>query len=528
MTSIVTTTRDYAVNVAQAALNGFKVQVRGDLEAPNGDENVRMFTAKGGSAITLGSTVTSAAMVYDPEASLRKGQLDVMIYGRNASDVVVETKRVTLGRNTNEFIAAGILSSGMKIFNSSGIDVIGGTQSAAVLTSVPRDISKITTTDLANFSSNHERDLASGVVSREDSTMSLCMTEHFGRKMALCRENTVGNIVRRTWDDGLGTRRTTEGETLTFPLDRTISLSATPNSDTTILANNETQFRLIDTDRLTSANNPLTLATYSAEVEFYGHFGDPNGSGEAVIFKMKAMGLDAAGNIVATNQVVDVAKLVDNSTYDVRMRATVTSSTTPIARVILGYVSTSVNVTDAFLAADSVGKVTATEETSDIPARPIHVCVLEGLNASATINISTMAVICGVPDSSNVFISSSIESGAVFDQNAVEIFLRSLVRVMPRAFTVEGHGAVTKALTGLYGSEAVDVAFHAMSFDGVAKFVKKAANLAKVGATDAQKLLMELEPMMASMGAATSTLPGPVGAVGRAAVMGSQIAKRMH
>jgi hypothetical protein len=520
------TTRDYAVNVAEAALNGFVTQVRGDMEAPNGDENVRMYTAKGGSAVTLGNLTTSAAVVFDPEVSLRKGQMDVMIYGRDATDVVIETKRVTLGRSTNEFLAAGVLSSGLKAFNSSGTDVIGGTQSAAVLTSVPRDISTISTTDLSNFSSNHERDLAHGIVSRDDSTMTICMTEHFGRKLALCRENTQGNVIRRTWDDGLGSRRTTAGQTLTFTADTSLSITDAGQTNAQILA--DTNKRLMDSDRLSSANNPLTLATYSAEVEFHGHFSSPGANDPDHIMFMIILGIDAAGNVVAENELVDVLAIVDGSAYDFRGKGTVTSTTTPIARVVLGAKSTSTNVTDTILVGNSTAKITAFEETSDIPARPIHVCVFEGLNASATINISSMAVLCGVPDSSNVFISAANDLGNVFDQNAVEIFLRSLVRVMPRAFTVDGHGAVTKALTGLYESESVEIAFHALSFTDVSKLVKKAAKAAKVTGVEARNMLIELEPLMRGLGSATSMLPGPAGMAGRAAMMGAGAARAMR
>jgi hypothetical protein len=172
--------------------------------------------------------------------------------------------------------------------------------------------------------------------------------------------------------------------------------------------------------------------------------------------------------------------------------------------------------------------VTGFEETSDIPTRPIHVCVFEGLNLGATININTFSVLTGVPDSENMFISAGDDEGEVHDFNAVDMFMRSVSRVLPRAFTVSGHGAFTHALGTMYGSEDVTIAFKAMSFDTVAKRVKKIGAATKRFGKDAVKMLDELEPHLEKYGGAMSMLPGPLGSAGLGMMAAGQMGRTMR
>jgi hypothetical protein len=517
---IIEDTKEYAIEIAETALNSFDKQARGNLQAPNGDENVRLFTAKGGSAVTLASGTRSAAVVYDPEASLRNGQMNVVVYERDSTDAVTAVQSVNLGRPTTEFLGVGLLSSGLKVFNSSGVDVIGGTQTAAVLTSVPRDASTLTSTSVANACGNHDRDLASGVISREDATLTMNLNEHFGKKLALVRDNTISNIVRRVWDDGTDARRTTAGSTVGYTV--TTTLDATTSAKTgnevgdTFVFDEDTC--LVDTARLDADKNPLTFATFNVEVESYFKFNDPGSSGTPAVdqkYEFVFMGLDAANKVLARQALVDVTSITNAKVHDVTVKATINSPTVPIARAILQLTRTTVNVTDSLEAAETVSKITAFEETSDIPARPVHVCVFEGLNASATLNINSTALLCGVPDSTNVFIASALSRDRVYDYNAVEIFLRSVTRMMPRAFTVSGHGAVSKTVSAFYNDEETTIAFKAMSFDKVSSAIKQAAKLAKVGASDVRRIMDELEPVMRVAGTAASMLPGPVGTAGR-------------
>lgn len=507
-------TKVYATEVAETALNSFEKQARGTLQAPDSNENVRMFTARGGSAITLGSTTASATVVFDPESSLRNGQMNVVLYGRDAAGATTEVKSVNLGRPTEEFLAAGVLSSGLKVFNSSGVDVIGGTQTAAVLSSIPQDVSTLTATQLANASSNHERDLVSGVVSRDDATMTMAMTEHFGTKMALCRPNTMANVVQRSWDDGIDSRRTTDGQSLGFLVDTNMNVTTSIPTLATVLST--ANFRAFDTDRLSASNNPLTLATYTVSVDAYIEIASASATSTDLRIDVTIYALDADNNLLASKDIRDALATVSGSNYDIRAAGTITSSTVPIARVIVAPVKYSADLTnDTFNVATSTCTVTAFEETADIPARNIHVCVLEGLNASATINLSSSAVITGVPDSTNVFISAGSAGTEVFDQNAVKVFLSSIYRVLPRAFTVGGHGVITKSLTAMYGDSEVEIAFKAMSFGSIVDKVAQVASAAKAGGKEAAELMSKMAPIL-------SLMPGTVGAMGRGAAMGAE------
>jgi hypothetical protein len=438
---------------------------------------------------------------------------------------------VGLGRPTDEFISVGLLSSGLKVFNSSGADVVGGTQSSAIVHSVPRDISTISTTDLGNYVPNHERDLVHGVVSRDDATMTMTMTEHLGSKRCLARTDMRGNVVSRTWDDGLGSRRTTTGETLGFTVDTDLGVIA-PNiheDDAAIalaLASPDKALDLngsglctrvvMDTSRLNAANNPLTLATYSADVEGYLSFADSDTADTDYNVRFKIFALDAAGKIIGTNASEDCQN-IGTAPFSIRFSGSISSSTVPIARIAVMLTDTRGELTTDLVAAQlSTFKVTGYEETSDIPARAIHVTVLEGLNQSATLNINSFAVLSGIPDASNVFISPSASgSPEVYDVNAVNMFLMSVSRVMPRAFTISGHSSFSRTLTAMYGGAGVDVAFKAMSFRDVTSAVAKAGRLAKATASEVGPILKELEPIMRMIGTAASMAPGPIGTAGR-------------
>lgn len=521
------------MEIAETALDSFSKQARGSLQAPNGDDNTRLFTAKGGSAVTLASGTTSAAIVYDPEASVRNGQMNVVVYGRNSADAVVEVQNVTLGRPTNEFLSVGVLSSSLKIFNSSGTDVIGGTQTAAILTSVPRDIAVISSTAVSNACPNHDRDMVGGVVSRDESTITTALTEHFGKKMALARTNTLSNLVKRSWDDGIDARRTTTGSNLTFIANTT--MVADSDNDATLAevlteTSGETLRAFVDTKRLSSANNPLTLATFAVDIEAQIELGDPGSNGTATMFqRATAYALDASNGLISSSEVARRSYMPDNAQSIVHFTATVTSSTVPIARVILAYTLTGGALDDLFISAGSTAKVTAYEETADISARPVHVCVLEGLNDQATININSAAVLTGVPDSTNVFISSAQQDDLpVYDTNAVEIFLKSVSRTMPRAFTMSGHSAVARQVHAMYGDEQVSIAFKAMSFGEVASGIKKLSKMAGMTAKQLAHAMEEAEPFMRAAGAGLSKLPGPAGMVGDAMMMGSDMSRRMR
>jgi len=526
--SIAASTKAYAIEVANTALDSFTKQARGDIEAPNGDENVRLYTAKGGSAVTLNSSTTSAAVVFDPEASLRNGQMNVQVYERNSANTVLAVQTVSLGRPSDEFLSVGVMSSGLKAFNSSGVDVIGGTQTAAVLTSVPRDISQLTTTDVSNFNSNHERDLSSGVISRDDATMTMVITEHLGKKMCLARSDTLGNVVTRKWDDRIGSRRTTVGQNGGFSTDTTVT-PITGAGDLTetfanLLASSEggTNKLIFDSSRLSGSNNPLTLATFNAEVEGFLRIAAGAGSShEDYGATFRIMALSAANEILSESTVRDFTAVKTGETFDLTFGASVGSSTAPIHRVVVFYVrEVGASVTEAVVAADSTFVLTATEETADIPARPIHVCVFEGLNSGATLNLESTSVLTGVPDSTNVFISSSTAKDyATVDVSLVEMFMKSVIRSMPRAFTVAGHGAVVRRLTAYFGDEEVDLSFKAMSFKDVSSMIKKVGSHAKT----LNKFMKDVHPLLDAMGGMAGQLPGPMGTVGRAAQAGSRM-----
>jgi len=536
-------TESYALEVAETVMSPFSRQATGGLEAPMADENVRLYSAKGGSAITVANNTTSAVVIFDPEATLRNGQFRVTIIERDSADTINAVKSIAMGRKATDFQAVGVVSSGLKCFNSSGTDVVGGTQSAAVLTSVPRDVSKITSSDLANFCNNHERDLVSGVTSREDATATVSISEHFGKRMALVRDNTLSNVIQRTWDDGIDdtasggvNRRATAGYTSTFhdaAGAAALLWDATATTFATAIAD-PLKYFLVDSSRLDEDKNPLTFATYSASVKLHVRTGGVTNVTDVFYLSFAVYGLDADNKVVASNLVSRDIYNLDQHRTNYAIDATVSSSTVPIHRVVIQAILQSPNMTtpaDAIDVGDSTCAITAYEETADVPGRAVHFCVFEGLNSNATINISSAATMAGIPDSSNVFIGSVGGTRPdVYDDNAVSMFLKSVSRVVPRAYTVAGLDTVEREVKAMYGNKEVSVAFQAMSFGRIAQGVKDLGKKAKMPAKMISANVMQ--PMERTAGEVASMLdrlPGAQAAMAAQALrVGSDVSQSLR
>jgi hypothetical protein len=281
----------------------------------------------------------------------------------------------------------------------------------------------------------------------------------------------------------------------------------------------------LDTARLSAANNPLTLATYTVDVNAYLQWQAADRDVPAYFISAKVYAMDAAGTIVDTSNVDDRVN-IDTQAFDASFRCTLKSTTTPIARVAAVAVYNNSNMTTDLVSNGQTHMVvTAYEETADVPARPIHVTVLEGLNLGATLNLSSFAVLTGVPDAANVFISPSTTSTeSVYDDNAVEMFLKSVSRSMPRAFTIAGQESTGRQLQAFYGDEKLEVAFKAMSFSEVGSELKRIGKYAKRGTKELMHVMRELEPLM-DRGSAMAGLPGPAGFIGSGMAAGASLAR---
>lgn len=523
-------TEDYAYEVASYAINPFSSQVSGSVLAPMNDDNSRLFSSKGGASVILGNATRSAVVMFDPEGSLRNGQLRAIVYERNAADTVVAQQTVPVGRASSDFLAAGVCSAGMKVANTSGIDTISGTQTAGVLLSVPRDVTTMSGTDLTNFSLDHERDLAMNVVSRDDSTMTVATTPHFGSRMSMTRTNTNANVIRRSH-----TSSTVVGENMIADNGTVLPQYATVAD---ALAGSSALLAL-DTGRLGTANNPLTLATYSADISMTLVVSDtdaPNASGTFNIHvRFKIVALDAANNVLDTDEVYySQPETLQNQNMAYVVQSSLASNTSPIHRIIVYTIdiasAAALTVSNPTGQKQSAAVVTAFEECSDIPVRPIHFCILEGVNAGASLSINAGGLIAGVPDSDNAFISTGLNAtGKVVDSNLVGMFLKSVARSLPRAYTLDGHGAVERQITGFFNEKEMSLALRAMSFDTISRAVKKTTKLAKKARKAVSGAVEVLEPFLEAGGAAAMATGTPMGVgLGSAALGAGELAKEMR
>uniref|UniRef100_A0A2V0RC10 Capsid n=1 Tax=viral metagenome TaxID=1070528 RepID=A0A2V0RC10_9ZZZZ len=461
-------TLHYARTVAKACVNPFSSGLRGSLQAPGYNKRVRLYTAPGSQSVTMAANTTSAVVIFDPEASLRAGQMTVQVIERTSANAINASTSINVGRASTDFTSAGVVSSGLTVQNTSGQDTISGFQTACVLSSVPEDLNQISSTDLLNATSDRERDAAQ-IVCKEDATTTVSFTEHLGEKRALLRAGRLGNIVRRTLNDNATQfTNTAGGEIRGFGRqggDHTLEIYANAAA---VLA--ETDF----TKHLfRSADNPTdihSLGTYAVEGSF--RMSSENVAADSLRI-ISFIAVDAANNLLQ-EKVVNAVQgassqaLSDNIAYHFDLQST----TLPIANVII-------SVRQGNLQAKAMEcTITSIEEVADIPDRAVQVCVIEGINAGATITCNAGAVLSGVPDSENALISGLSSQEFVYDMNLVKLFINELAYNFQHAFTGRGYDMTEKQTEELTSRPEMEMALFAMSFGKIGRAFKQVAKAA--------------------------------------------------
>jgi hypothetical protein len=281
---------------------------------------------------------------------------------------------------------------------------------------------------------------------------------------------------------------------------------------------------------LDDAYNPLTFATYGAKVDVRLLWAENMTTSGVSQSTFVVYGLDSADNIVASNVVRAKVSITNANTPEAVFSAGVVSTTAPISRVIVYYALQEGDIPDT-LSANSTAVITAYEETADVPGRPVHVCVFEGLNSTATINIASAATMSGIPDSTNVFIGSTGKATPeVYDDNAVTMFLKSVARVVPRAYTIAGLNSVEREVTALYGDKEVTVAFQALSFRKIMRGIRSIAKVAKVPAKEISSYVIRpIEEKAREIASVLDYVPGPRAAIAAQALrVGSDMSSSLR
>jgi hypothetical protein len=524
-------TNTYISKLTKLATDPFELNSRGELSAPMNEPNVSLYTANGSESVTLqtsGTASTSAVVVFDPEASLRTGQCAAYVIERFQSGGVFTVNAVTqvaIGRPSSDFTSAGVFSGGLSVENTSSVDTIAGFQTQAVLYSVPSDIVNVTSTELRNSTTDSESDLAQANC-KDDGTVTTAFPYHYGQKMALMRTNTSSHQIGRTYDvmksitpsggsfaNGIITNSNTDGAIVAGTgigiLDHD---TGTGNSGanirsfaTTALALAADAGQLIfDSNLITGETGLFTLATAAVEYDFV-IYSSLNSSAITGHLNVVLVALDAAGNTLASQSFDHRKTIFDNGSANSTDTSGITTPISgrfdtagaPIARIIAFYDDNTATQTCLLGGKYSF---TTIEQTSDVPSRPVHVAVLDGLNSGATLTVRAGAVLTGVPDSTNSMIAGKSPGNPLIDHARVDAYMRTFSMSYQHAFLSTAYRAMADSSVMLSGRPEFQAAMHAFSFGQIGKAfrdISKEAKKVRKGASSVARAALPIVDVVA-------------------------------
>uniref|UniRef100_A0A2V0RCR9 Uncharacterized protein n=1 Tax=viral metagenome TaxID=1070528 RepID=A0A2V0RCR9_9ZZZZ len=494
--------QSYVAEVARVVVNPYGNSTSGSLMAPNSTTDAMIYVSEGANTLSLASTTTSVVALYDAEATFRNGQAQVYAYERNSANVVTGLTLIPVGRPSTDFLSGGIISSSMKVSNTSASDSIAGTQSQAVLHSIPRDASALTATSLVLNVRDKQNKLITNINSKFDGTQTTSPTEHMGEKMALLRDGAKSNRVSMGFN--IATSAATAADGIIGAEDFLVTKVANFSAGQTF--GDYAASAIYDSSRAGNTKNPLTFSTFKVQFRL-----DINCVAESAIVagtsRFALVALDSANKLLTS---VDITtETPGDAVFDLSIDETLVSTTSPIGRVMLfcteatdsgGTVAHQVDALNKNLKrSDTVssGRIEAVEETADLASRGVHVCVLEGVNEKASINFHAANVIAGIPDSSTAFIAGSGSMVSPdYDLSDVTDLLQTFKFNVPRAYTTSGASAAGEMYFKAVSDSPMNAAMHARSFKKIGRAFRKIGNVAKKVRSQLSDHVRDVQPYL--------------------------------
>lgn len=478
---------DYVKELSSLMVNPFNNSVNGALPAPTSTADAMVYVSEGQGTLALHNDTTSLVVAYDPEVTFRNGQARVVVYQKTATGAVKQEDLINVGRVSTDFLAGSIISSALRVSNTSATDAIAGNQSQASLHSIPKVVSSLSSTSLIQNVRDKDSKLISNVNSKFDGTQTMSITEHMGEKLALLRDGAKANLARM-------------GFNISSPGSGADGIAAT-GSKTVIAADYgataSAAQALYDTNQTGNLKNPLTFATFKCHLSLT----IPITFSAAGSVTMILNALDEAGTSLDSVEIeVHNSDSSGGTDLTVVIDQSLVSTTSAIARVTLhnkvitggGTVSVANNVAS--------GRIEAVEETGDIPGRGVHICIVEGVNNKASINVHAANVIAGIPDSTTAFIAGSGTTDTPeYGISEVTDALQALKYSVQRAYTISGAAIADQGTSQMIASSGFRRAMRrgrSTMMKGFRAF-KDAARVTRDTASDAAKVL---QPILQKVG----------------------------
>jgi len=490
-------TSKYAATVLAGFMNPNNTAITG-MPTPSDNDSDYLYSVSSAGTVKLNSTTTSVVIAYDPEVSLRSGQLHVNVYEIGSTNYF---SQVNIGRPSTDFTSAAVIYSSLKVQNASANDTIAGNQVHAVLQAQPRDLPSMTQSQLISYVTDRSRDYVS-MNSNTDGTRSQVLTDHLGNKPAIMSEGQVANVASTVYR----LSATASGNNLEFPTGPWTAGGLA--SSGTVLYNTGLQ-----TDRSVL---PFSSSTYASRVSVLVNFSQAAGTtffaGTGGTRVLRANFIDYGGNSIGSRNLTGTfinGTTVTAGTAVVSFSGSciVFNSTTPIYNVTI----TAVGFADSEAVIDLIQvDVEAISETADIPIRKVHVVRIDGVNSAASIQLEPEVVLAALPSADRMFVSN-------LTSNQEEIDTQFLGRILKKAFTsldkvssLSGHSfisnvmhASTEALSGVMSDTSKLEAF---SFSSIGKSFKHISNIVKEARNTGSNILKTVNPAIKFY--AKSGLPG--------------------
>jgi len=480
---------DYSKRLLQAVLSPDGSKQAGTLAAPFSDNNVSVFSQTGQGSVVLNSSTTSAVVVYDPEFSIRVGQNRVFVFERDASDAVIATSTIAIGRKSDDFTSAGVISSFLSVKNTSGRDSVSGIQSQGVVFTQPALRSSLTSSELADLILEKSKDYIGNVMSRDSGTATLAINDHYGAKMGLTQRNTMGNLSTRFFyaNDSTSTALTTTG---------ILGGGSVGTSLTDII--DSRYFSEVD------YANPIKedVQRVDAQLNIRAQHGDTSTGTDNNVFTFRMNLFDAAGNAVG-QQTLNGTDVIIQTAADnfvnilANFSAEVGKIGTAFGDVVPRYVTIQASSEHALSIVTAQVVLKAFSPLSDIANRPVHYAVLEGINANGTLSVQASACLAAVPDATNAFISNiSRDPNDDVNYADTEELLRQVTKGMQHAFEGDGKKQADALLQAVMASDAFKSELQAFSFRKIGRTIKKVYKGAKKARDVASTIAREAQPVM--------------------------------
>lgn len=497
--------------------------------------------------IALASGTTSVLTMYDPELTLRNGQTAATVFERNASNVVTNVQRVLVGTKGSNYASAGVIASELKVSNVSGRDDLSGFMTSGVIVAGPNDIGSMTSNDLSNIITDKEAYYVRA--SAKEGTITWSGSNDFGARTTDCREGfetdlTAGNFTLNSSNTGLkdgflkGFANASDPQLSTADVFDTATGNTTASFHTALEGGgvSPVQNAFFDSRRRNTQDNELSdfqkaLSYNSYHVKGFlgvnvlvqdeeevskvrtttkGRFEVALlGSDNKVIGSVTVKAIDG----VRSSAIVDGNDNSDHQSkknfvslqgyFDVR-------TSEPVKNLAIGFFNDSA-VTIGFGGTNEKSSgnngalqeahisLTISEQVSSISARPIHISIIEGVDAGQSIAIQCGALIAGVLSSSNLPFQPK-PYAASHSSDGVRSLLVAMSNDLPHALIMSEHATLKSSLALLfpdqpmgdevYGTEAqamVLAAGFGDFFKGVGSSVKKGARGLSKGLSTALK-----------------------------------------